>query len=603
MQKKGLQRTMKSVWPASRTAEALFAARYVQLARPLAGLLAFAMIGASAVPSAAPNADEQYAAIARAYFAQNFREQPINATFTGVHTYDSQLGDFSARAVARQVAADHQFLGKLAALDTARLSPEVALDARLLADSLRDDLLLTDRLAQWRHSPDQYVGAASGAIFALLSRNYASLATRMRYAIARERQIPQMLHEARRNTPTVDAATKTVSLQDALGSIDFFKQTVPLGFAAVRDAGLQRQLRATNAEAASAMASFAAWLRSLRPRGTYALGSAVYRKRLQYEMAVGMPLDQYLAIGQRALDQTRARFIATAHQINPNQSPAQVFAGLYRAHPPAQRLLSTAQADLTRLRAFVIAHHIITLPPDANIKVIETPPFQRATTEAAEDSPGPLETVATQAYYYVTPVDPSWSRRQREEFLGLFNDYTRPIISAHEVYPGHFTNFTIDRHLNLSLTRKLLSSPATVEGWAHYDEQMMVDEGWGNHDPRVRLAQLGEALLRESRYVVGVKEHTQGMSVDAATQFFMRNAFETHQVAYGEALRGTQDPMYGYYTLGKLEILKLRDDYRKMLGQAFTLQKFHDALLAHGDPPIPLLRPLILGHADDGKIL
>ncbi|MBV9149585.1 MAG: DUF885 domain-containing protein [Candidatus Eremiobacteraeota bacterium] len=569
--------------------------------RFLAAALCFAALGAAS-PSP-PGADQQYEAIARAYFADNFRTQPIGATFIGVHTYDSQLGDFSAAAVARQLAKDHTFLAKLSALDTSQLSPEVALDARLLSDNLKDDLLLTGQLAQWRHNPDQYVGAASGAIFTLMSRNYAPLATRMRYAISRERQIPRMLQAGRANTTTVDSATKAVSAEDAAGSISFFKDTVPLGFADVKDRKLQAQLRAANAAAAAAMASFAAWIRGIKPSGTYAIGPDVYRKRLQYEMAVDMPLDQYLAIGQRALRETKARFVATARQIDPKHSPQQVFAALYRVHPAASSLLQTAQHDLTRLRAFVIAHHIITLPPDANIKVIDTPAFQRATTEAAEDSPGPLETVATQAYYYVTPVDPAWSAQQKEQFLGLFNDFTRPIISAHEVYPGHFTNFTIDRHLNISLTRRLLTSPATVEGWAHYDEQMMVDQGWGNHDPRVRLAQLGEALLREARYVVGVKEHTQGMSVDAATNFFMQNAFETRQVAHGEALRGTQDPMYGYYTLGKLEILKLRDDYRKMVGPAFTLQKFHDALLAHGDPPIPLLRPLILGRADDGKIL
>ena len=560
------------------------------------------MVGA-VTPAPSGSADQQYQALANAYFADNFRTQPVGATFTGVHTYDAQLGDFSAAAMARQLATDRQYLAALNAIDVKQLSPETALDARLLSDNLKDDLLLNGDLAQWRHNPDQYVGTASGAIFLLLSRNYAPLATRLRYAISRERQIPRMLQQARADTTTVDSATKAVSVQDALGSIAFFKQTVPLGFSAVKDANLQSQLRTANTGAAAAMRSFAEWLKTIKPSGTYALGASAYRKRLLYEMALDMPLDQYLAIGERALAQTKAEFVATAKQIDRKKSPQAVFASLYRQHPPAGQLLQTAQNDLKRLRAFVVSHRIITLPRDANIKVVETPPFQRATTEAAEDSPGPLETVATQAYYYVTPVDPSWSPKQKEEFLGLFNDYTRPIISAHEVYPGHFTNFTIDRHLNLSLTRRLLSSPATVEGWAHYDEQMMVDQGWGNHDPRVRMAQLGEALLREARYVVGVKEHTQGMTVDSATKFFMDNAFETRQVAHGEALRGTQDPMYGYYTLGKLEILKLRSDYRKMLGSSFTLQKFHDALLAHGDPPIPLLRPMLLGKADDGKIL
>ena len=236
--------------------------------------------------------------------------------------------------------------------------------------------------------------------------------------------------------------------------------------------------------------------------------------------------------------------------------------------------------------------------------MIETPAFERTTTSAAEDSPGPLETVATQAYYYVTPVDPTWSAKQKEEFLAQFNDFEFPIISAHEVYPGHFTNFSIDRGLDLSLTRKLSLSSEFAEGWAHYSEQMMVDEGWGNGDPRVRLAQLDEALLRECRYVVGVKLHTAGHDARSRRSSSLPIAcFQTPQVAVEESLRGTQDPMYGYYTLGKLMILKLRSDYKKKLGSAYTLEKFHDELLSRGDPPLPLLRPFILGDSDDGKPL
>jgi uncharacterized protein (DUF885 family) len=219
------------------------------------------------------------------------------------------------------------------------------------------------------------------------------------------------------------------------------------------------------------------------------------------------------------------------------------------------------------------------------------------------DSPGPLETVAKQAYYNVTPIDATVPKARQDQLLSFYNDYWLPLVSAHEVYPGHYVNYTIDKHLPLSLTRKLNWSSSFGEGWAHYSEQMMVDEGWGNGDPKVRLAQLGGALLRECRYIVGVREHTAGMSVEAGTKFFMDNAFMSREAAHKEALRGTQDATYGYYTLGKLEILKLRADMQKKLGAKFTLEKFHDAYLAHGDPPIPLLRPLLLGDADDGKVI
>ena len=564
------------------------------------------LLASSVLAAASPapsNGDAAYVALAQSYYTENFALSPIYATELGVHDYDSQIGDFSAQGIAKGLDLDRTYLAKLDAIDPATLSPSVALDRTLLEYSLHDDLLLNDTLAQWRHNPDDYAQAASGAVFTVMSKDYAPLAQRMQYAIDRERLIPPMLQQAKANITTVNAVTQRIAAADAAGSVDFFKSSVPLAFTSVKDAQLQSEFKTANAAVMSAMSAYAAWIKTLKPSGTFAIGADAYKQRLLYEDALDMPLDQYLAVGEKALDQTREQFVATARKIDSKATPTQVYLSITRIHPKPNALLATAQRDLTRLRAFIEAKRIITLPSDANIKVIETPAFERTTTSAAEDSPGPLETVATQSFYYVTPADPTLSHAEQEQFLAQFNDFEFPIISAHEVYPGHFTNFAIDRRLNLSLTRKLSQSSEFAEGWAHYSEQMMVDEGWGNGDPRVRLAQLDEALLRECRYVVGVKMHTQGMSIEQAEHLFTDRCFQTRQVAIEESLRGTQDPMYGYYTLGKLMILKLRSDYQRKLGSAYTLEKFHDELLSRGDPPLPLLRPFILGSDDDGKPL
>ena len=280
-----------------------------------------------------------------------------------------------------------------------------------------------------------------------------------------------------------------------------------------------------------------------------------------------------------------------------------MYADLGKQHPPADKLVATAQNDLIALRAFVERKHLVTLPPEFDVRVAETPSFNRQTSFASMNTPGAFERVATQAYYYVTPPDPAWTPAQQEQHLAFYNDYLLPVVSAHEVMPGHYVNFVLHKYQRLSIVRALSGNPSYSEGWAHYDEQMMVDEGWGEGDPRVRLAQLQAALQREARYLVGLREHTQGMTVDQGARFFQDNAFMTEIQARREALRGTQDPLYGYYTLGKLEILKLRADYRKKLGGAYTLQKFHDAFLAHGNPPIAVVRKLLLGADDDGKLL
>ena len=550
-----------------------------------------------------PSGDTAFTALANQYYADSFKQNPIQATFSGLHTYDAQLGDFSAAAVARQLQMDHAYLDKLHAIDRAALSPEVAIDWMILENALNDDLLLNGTLEQWRHNPDLYSQAATGSIFGIITRAYAPLPVRAKNVIARERQIPAMLEAAKRNITSVDATTKLIAYQDTSGSADFFAQTVPLAFAGMHDAALQAQLKTANASARSAVRAYATWIKTIKPSGTFAIGSDAYQKRLKYEDGVDLSLAEYLAVGEKELARLKAEFVATAKKIDPKHTPFEVYQEISKDHVPPSQLLKAAAGDLTQLRAFIVAHRIITLPADASIKVVETPPFERATTTASFDSPGPLETVATQTYYNVTPVDPTWSKKQVEEYMASLSNYERPIISAHECYPGHFTNYAIDKHLNLSLTRKLNWNQAFGEGWAHYDEQMMVDEGWGNGDPKVRLAQLDEALLRAARFVVGVKLHTQGMTVAQAEDFFVNEGMQGRQIGVEETLRGTQDAMYGYYTLGKLMILKLRADYKKKLGSAYTLEKFHDALLAHGDPPLPLLRPLLLGADDDGKVL
>ncbi|HEY0395864.1 MAG TPA: DUF885 domain-containing protein [Candidatus Elarobacter sp.] len=551
-------------------------------------------------------ADAAYADLAKAYFAESFKAGPVGATAAGVHDYDAQLGSYAAADYAAQLARDHRYLDRLGTIDAAALSPRIALDRRMLENALRDDLLLNETMQLWKHQPDAYVQTASAAVFVLMTRKFAPPEARLRAVIAREEQIPRLFAQARANLTAVDKDTASIAAEDALGSVQFFAKTVPQAFAGAGDAATRARFRRSTQAATAATKAFADHLRSrwvAHPSGTYAIGAANYSARLKYEEGIDMPLDRYLAIGERALAKTRAEMIATAKRIDPRATTEQVLARLYKVHPDSAHLLAAAQGDLVKLRSFIIAHRIIDLPPDADIKLTPTPEFLRATTVASMDSPGPLERVATQAYYNVTPVDPHDPPKVQAQYLEQFNDFERPIISAHEVYPGHFVNFTIDKHLPLTLTEKLVSAASFVEGWAHYDEQMMVDEGWGNGDPRVRLMQLREAIWRNARYVAGVKMHTQGMTVAQAETFFRTQAFLDPASARAEAKRGTQDATYGYYTLGKLEILKLRDDYKKKMGSAYTLARFHRDLLQYGDPAIPLLRPLLLGADDDGKIL
>ncbi|MGB8509281.1 MAG: DUF885 family protein, partial [Pyrinomonadaceae bacterium] len=249
------------------------------------------------------------------------------------------------------------------------------------------------------------------------------------------------------------------------------------------------------------------------------------------------------------------------------------------------------------IRAFVRTQEILTPPARENLTVAETPEYARAIAFAATDAPGPFERVANEAFYYVTPPDPAWTAQQQDEHLGHYNRYGLTITSIHEAYPGHYYQLMKSRQTT-SRVRAALGSSIFVEGWAHYCEGMMLDEGFGGNNPKLRLAQLERALLRLCRYLAGIRMHTGGMNYDEAVEFFMREGYQSRTNAGREARRGTLDPTYLVSTLGKMEILRLREDWRRQMGDSFRLGDFHDRLLSYGMPPIRILRMAMLG--DDG---
>lgn len=553
-----------------------------------------------------PLGDERLEALASRYFAAEWRVDPVRATEAGVHDYDDRLGSYAADAYTERSASARAYLAELHAIDPGTMGADASYDAQIFESRLEATILSLGTLETWRHKPSLYTAIASNAVYSLLSRDFAPLPARVRSVVARERQIPTMLDAARANVTTVDAVTAQLSRLQIAGTIRFFESAVPLAVAPLKDAALRAQLRDANDATLGALRGYLAALESgpfAHPSGTFAVGRERFAEMLRLQELTPVSLATYERVGVAALTRTKADFVETAHAIDPARSAQAVAAALGADHPSAEGLLKKASGDVAALRAFVVAHHIVTLPPDDDVKVVATPAFSRATTFAAMDSPGPLEKRATEAYYYVTPPESDWSAARQEQHLSFFNNAAFPIVTLHEVMPGHYVNFALVRHEKLSLIRRLMPSVSFAEGWAHYDEQMMVDEGWGNHDPRVRLAELQAALQRECRYLVGLREHTQNMSVDEATKFFEDNAFLAEEPARREALRGTADPLYGYYTLGKLELLKLRDDFRRIAGSHFTLESFHDVLLAHGDPPIAIARKIVLGADDDGKLL
>jgi len=368
-----------------------------------------------------------------------------------------------------------------------------------------------------------------------------------------------------------------------------------------------KQFKAINERAIQELRGYAAYLKETKlPKANdrFALGRARYAKLIEYGEMVTLPPERLLEIGMEELKREQKIFADTARLIDPGKKPIEVFKAIQKDHPTAEGLISDTAKNLEMIRQFLIDKRIITIPSAVRARVDETPQFMRATSFASMDTPGPFETKATEAFYYVTPVESHWPPEQKEEWLTAFNFYTTDIMSVHEAYPGHYVQFLCLNASPATRLEKIFTSYAFVEGWAHYTEKMMVDEGFGTSADKLksakyRLAQSDEALLRICRMCVSIRMHCQNMTLDEGTRFFQDNCYYEEKPARQEAIRGTFDPEYLYYTLGKLQILKLREDYRMQEGKSFSLQKFHDEMLRHGAPPIRLLRAILLRNEKD----
>ncbi|MGA3164935.1 MAG: DUF885 domain-containing protein [Terriglobia bacterium] len=546
---------------------------------------------------------EEFNRLVDDYFDAHFQFHPTEATAAGLHQYDTKLEDYSRAARQAESAKLRTLAARLERINPAQLSGASTGDFAFLASTLQGRRLELETLQMWRKDPNFYTSGVTESVFLIIKRNYATPEERLRSVVARERQIPEALMTARGNLENPPRIYTEITLEQMPGVIAFFREDVYKAFPGVANAALQGEFQRSNAAVVSALEKYELFLRNdLLPRsqGDFRIGAENFRQKLLLKEMVDTPLDQLLKIGYADLGRNQERLQETAAEINPHASPRQVLATLEKDHPAPDKLLETFRALLAGLRQFLEARKIITIPSRVFPILEETPPFMRATTTASMDTPGPYETQATEAMFNVTLPQPDWSPQHVEEWMQAFNRGTILSTAIHEAYPGHYTQFLWVNRLT-SKVRKLLYCDTNAEGWAHYTEQMMLDEGFGDGDPKLRMGQLQDALLRDARFIVGIEMHTGNMSLDQGREFFVREGYQLPAVADLEAKRGTTDPTYLVYTLGKLQILKLREDYQKKLGARYTLQDFHDRFMEQGGVPLGIVRKALLG--DDSPTL
>jgi uncharacterized protein (DUF885 family) len=552
------------------------------------------------MPGHAATPRERLARMTEEYLAALFDTYPTTAAALGLHDYDGRIPDVRGPARARRIAALQGFRSRLSALLPESLDPEDAHDHTLLRLAADEELFELEQLREFERNPLAFAGPLD--VSGYIKRNYAPLPQRVRSLTAHLQQVPDYLDRARQ---TLQEPVPRPFLETALevyaGTIEFQERDLMTAVQAVGPGPLWSGFEQANTKALAALRQFIQHLEDhIRPQAIedFAIGEEHFGTMLRVGEMVDLPGDRLLEIGHQDMGRNQEMLREVAQRVAPGSTVRDVLVRQMQDHPTAQDLIPEAERLLEEIRQFIETEGLVSIPSNVRCRVEETPPFSRWAF-AMMDTSGPFET-ADESFYYITPPDPSWTSAQQEEWLRKFDYATLRDVGIHEVYPGHYVHFLRMKQVPRPL-RRVLTSYAFVEGWAHYCEEMMLEVGYRSGDLHLRLAQLSEALLRNVRFIASIEMHTRGMSKDAAAQMFVTEAYLEPLPADKEAVRGTFDPGYLNYTLGKLMVRKLRDDLRHQEGPQFSLRSFHDRLLGLGAPPLPLARRRFL--STDGGAL
>jgi uncharacterized protein (DUF885 family) len=524
---------------------------------------------------------------------------PTIAALDGVHTHDDLLEDLSRSAIETDVRALAGFSRRLLEIPQEGLTPVERVEHPILASHIKARMYESEEVRTWERNPQIYADVLASSLAAQALFGYAPETERARRVLSKLRQTPRLLQAARDNIKDPPGIFVKVGIETFRGTLTFIERDLPRAFAGVDDLHLLGDLADASTEAATAIGGYLEYLekeQAPKARASFRLGREKFEQKLKLEEGITLGAERLLAIAERELGETQEEFRRVASRLN-GTDPAEAWRLAKAQHPEAGGIAQAARAQIDELAQFLERQRLVTIPPGEPVVVAPTPEFYRWSF-ASMWTPGPFESKPSRAYYYVTDVDRSWSPDRQEEHLRDFNYPTLWSISMHEVYPGHFLQYQHLRLVDSKVRKSLFFAPASfMEGWAHYCEQMMLESGFGKNDATLRLGQLQEALIRLARFVVGIRLHTEDLSVEQGVRIFREDAFLEEGSARREAERGTFDPSYVVYSVGKLMLLKLRRDYKAQKDGEFSLRTFHDTLLAQGAAPFWAHRQLLLGDA------
>jgi len=558
--------------------------------------LAVLAVACATAPASGPAPASGWDALAGRLLEWTFRTHPGRAVNAGRHEFDGQVRDFSKAALEKEAADLHAFKAELDGFDPAPLTPTQRLEREVLRAAVDRELFgLEDARTPWRN-PAVYGFELAPSVY--VTRPYAPPEVRAKGFAAFCRQVPRVTKQALENLQTPMPRTFIgIGRINAGGLAKYFVEDAQQAFAAVSDPALKAEVKAAGEEASAAMKAFDAALAAQEKTATgdFALGAERFQRMLHAVERVDLPLDRLEAIGRQDLERNLAALKEECAKVAPG-APLGKCVEQVEATKPPEGPVAAARKQLDGLEQFIRDHGVVSIPSDERAHVEEAPAYRRWNSAYIE-IPGPYEK-GLPSIYYIAPPDPKWSAADQAAYIP--GQPTLLFTTVHEVWPGHFLQF-LHEHRAPSLVLKLYSTGGFTEGWAHYTEEMMWEEGLGAGDPATHIGQLSDALLRDCRYLSAIGMHTQGMTVEQSEKMFREQCFQNPGNARQQAARGTFDPGYFNYTMGKLMIRKLREDWTKTRGGKAAWKQFHDTFLSFGAPPVPVVRKEMMGEV--GEVL
>jgi uncharacterized protein (DUF885 family) len=538
------------------------------------------------------------------YLAYLYEVLPSQASLDGVHLHDDLLEDFSRPAIEAHTRALAGFRRRLQQIDAAQLPSTEKVEHAIVMSNVDARMHELETVRTWERNPQVYADALGTGLASQALFSYAPESERARRIVSKLRQTPRLVQAARDNIRDCPGIFVKIGLETWRGTLKFIETDLPRAFSTLDDLHILGDLADTSTEAAHAIAGYVESLENdvaQRAKASFRLGRDNFERKLKLEEGITLSVDRLLAIAMRELHEVQEEFRAVAGRLN-GGDPMDAWRAAKEEHPDPGTLVAAAQEQVKELEEFLQRQSIVTLPNAEPVVVAPSPEFYRWAF-ASMWTPGPFESKPSRAYYYLTDVDRGWPADRQKEHMRDFNLPTLWNISIHEVYPGHFLHFQHLRQVESKVRKSTLLAPASfVEGWAHYCEHMMVEVGFRRGDTKLKLGQLAEALVRLARFVVAIRLHCEDLSVEQGMRFFRDEAFLEEATARREAERGTFDPTYLVYSVGKLMLLKLRRDYKDRQEGKFSLRAFHDAVLAQGNAPFWAHRRLLLDDASDAVL-